>query len=117
DAGAVVVPGERDFEPPATLDPAKPNFGYPAGALGVVSVGGLKELRPDGSVVTHPLNPGAADYGWAVLDDGRLVTASSRDLAPGTSRFDGPCVTDLEIRLEIHDQAGAVSLSRDIREM
>ena len=111
--GFVATPGSypSDDAPPATLDPSKPNYGFPPGSTGLVSVGGLKELLPDGSVVTHPAG------GDLVRPDGQFVTVYPRDLAPGVSRTDGPCVSDLAMMLEVRAADGSVSVSRDVRVM
>jgi hypothetical protein len=110
--GLVAYPGSASSEDsPPTLDPSKPNFGQPAGTTGLVSLGGLKELLPDGSVVTH------AAGGDLVRPDGRFVTVYPRDLAPGVSRIDGPCVSDLAMMLEVRSSAGAAVVSRDVREV
>jgi hypothetical protein len=110
-AGFVATPGDFLGEPPASLDPSKPNFGYPPGSTGLVSLGGLKELLPDGSVVTH------AAGGDLVRPDGKFVALYPHDLAPGTSRTDGPCVAHVEMLLEVRAADGSVSVSRDVREM
>ena len=98
-------------DPPVTIDPAKPNYGFPSGSTGIVTIGGIKELRPDGTVVTH------ARFGEVLLADGRIVSLSPKDLAPGVPRTDGPCVSDLAFMLEVTDTAGTVTVARDVREM
>lgn len=110
--GFVAYPGSSSSEDaPPTLDPTKPNFGQPPGATGLVSLGGLKELLPDGSIVTH------AAGGELVRPDGQFVTVYPRDLAPGASRTDGPCVSDLAMVLEVRASDGAAVVSRDVREV
>jgi len=101
---------------PDQPDPAKPNLGYPPGAWGLLSIGGIKEVLADGRVITHSLSGAAQTINDVVsLPDGRLVTLGFTDLAPKLHRTFWPCVEHLAEPLAIHARGGEAVTSRDLR--
>lgn len=110
--GFTVVTRGGDVEIPERLDPSLPNFGFPPGASGIVSVG-VQEVAPSGEVVPVDLLSGDV-RDFEALAGGRFVTLEWQSLSTAPRR-DGPCVTDAALYLRVYEADGTMSLSRDVR--
>lgn len=111
----IIIPADAG-DPPDVPDPARPNYGYPAGSIGIVSSGVL-EVTPTGDLAPielAPPGPGEVGIGFLALPDGRVASLSFDSLSD-VPRRDGPCITAGAIHLQIYEADGTISVSPNIR--
>lgn len=116
DTGSMIIVPADAGDPPAVADPNRPNYGYPAGSVGILSSGVL-EVTPTGDLVPielAPPGPGEVGVGFLALPDGRVASLSfySTSVVP---RRDGPCITAGALYLHVYEADGTISVSPNIR--
>jgi len=84
----------------------------PAGSVGILGYAGI--MLADGSFKDFPRVPGIGTEEIIATPGGGWVIRGLVDLAPGVSREDGPCVSDISTPLIVLDRNGTQQSFREI---
>lgn len=85
---------------------------YPPGSVGMIGYHGM--MLADGTFKDLPKVPGVPSEHIVPVPGGGWAIKGLVDLAPGVSREDGPCVSDISTPLIIVDKDGKQTFNRDI---